>query len=141
MSQQSTPAPASDPHDDRVVRVSHIVDAFTVGVYAQNNFDVVEVCGELDLATSPQLREVLADLLGRGHARLVVDLSQVSFIDSTALGVLVGAHRSTRAQGGSLALASPDRRCLRTMEITGLTSVFDLQPSVAAATGILDVVT
>ena len=56
----------------------------------QDDVSVVTVAGEVDVYTAAQLRSVLDEEIGAGHARLVVDLDEVSFLDSTGLGVLVG---------------------------------------------------
>ncbi len=52
---------------------------------------VVAVRGEIDLFTAPELKKTLADAIENGAARVVVDLSETTFLDSTALGVLIGA--------------------------------------------------
>ncbi len=81
---------------------------------------VLEVGGEVELANAPQLR---SELLGIGdveHPRIVVDLSQVTFIDSTGIGVLVGAIKRVRERQGELALVCPQPRVRRIFEITGL---------------------
>lgn len=88
--------------------------------------------GELDYAASPQLRERLADQLDAGIRRLVLDLSMATFIDSTAIGVLVGAAmRLNELGGGSLAVVCADenKRVLRILEIAGLESVLALHSS------------
>jgi anti-sigma B factor antagonist len=63
----------------------------------------------------------------------VVDLLRVTFLDSTALGVLVGAAKRVRAGGGSIVLVSDDPRTLRVFEITGLGGIFTLERSLVAA--------
>jgi anti-sigma B factor antagonist len=95
---------------------------------------VVVVRGEVDLATSPQLRETLAVLVERSRS-VVVDLDQVGFIDSTGIGVLVGGVKRARSHGGDLSLVCTQRRILKVLEITGLTQVFSVFESVDAATG------
>src|SRR5205809_2369992 len=65
---------------------------------------VLEVRGEVDVYTAPRLRERLIELVEAGARSVVVDLSAVEFLDSTGLGVLVGALKRLRAAGGSLAL-------------------------------------
>jgi anti-sigma B factor antagonist len=86
---------------------------------------VLGVEGELDLASAPQLKWALADMLGAGVTQLVLDLSLVSFIDSTALGVLVGTHRSLAA-GERLAIACSHPDVLNIFELTGLDATFDI---------------
>ena len=63
---------------------------------------VVTVAGEVDVYTAAQLRAVLDEELGAGNARLVVDLDEVSFLDSTGLGVLVGRLKLVRNHSGWL---------------------------------------
>jgi anti-sigma B factor antagonist len=95
---------------------------------------VVEIGGEIDVYTAPRLRERLIELVGSGAKHVVVDLGRVEFLDSTGLGVLVGAHRRLRAGEGSLTLVCPHERLLKIFRITGLDSVFDIHGSVEDAT-------
>jgi anti-sigma B factor antagonist len=95
---------------------------------------VLEVGGEVDVYTAPKLRERLIELVNSGRSHLVVDLSRVEFLDSTGLGVLVGAHRRVRAREGSLDLVVPHERLLKVFRITGLDNVFDIHGSVDEAT-------
>ena len=80
----------------------------------------LEIGGEIDLHSAPGLR---AELLRLGEAetpRIVVDLKEVSFIDSTGIGVLVGALKRARERGGSVHFSSCQSRVKRVFEITGL---------------------
>ena len=81
---------------------------------------VVHVGGEVDTYTSPKLRTALNDLVRDGTTRLALDLSEVSFLDSSALAVLLGTAKSCRAHGGSLTIAAATSETLRLLEITGL---------------------
>lgn len=95
---------------------------------------VLEIGGEIDVYTAPRLRERLIEMVGAGERRVVVDLGRVEFLDSTGLGVLVGAHRRLRAGDGSLSLVCPHERLLKIFRITGLDSVFEIHDSVERAT-------
>jgi len=95
---------------------------------------VVDVGGEIDVYTSPKLRERLVGLVNEGAISLVVNLDAVEFIDSTGLGVLVGVLKRTRARGGSLSLVCRRDALLRVFTITGLEKVFAIYDSVADAT-------
>jgi anti-sigma B factor antagonist len=94
---------------------------------------VVAVRGEVDVATAPRLREQLIALVAQGETRLVVDLEAVDFLDSTGLGVLIGALKRVRLAGGDLSLVCTHARILKVLEITGLTQVFAVHPTVDAA--------
>lgn len=80
--------------------------------------------GEIDMATTRQLREVLDRLIVDGSVHLIVDLSTVSFLDSTGLAALIGARRKTHAFRGSFALLCADGVLPRALELTGLDRVF-----------------
>jgi|SRR5271166_672562 len=95
---------------------------------------VVAVAGEIDVATAPGLRERLQALVAAGNATIVVNLLEVSFLDSTALGVLVGVLKRCREAGGDLRLVVSEPRILKVFEITGLTDVFAIYADVAGAT-------
>jgi anti-anti-sigma factor len=86
----------------------------------------VQVAGELDLSTSPKFGNALQRELDGGRS-VVVDLSRVTFIDSTALNTLVGALRSCESNGGSLAVSPRlPPQVSRVFEITGLDGVLPI---------------
>lgn len=92
-------------------------------------FAVLDVSGEIDVYTAPKLRERLIELVAAGSHRVIVNLEGVDFLDSTGLGVLVGALKRVKAHGGSLSLICTQEKILKIFEITGLTKVFDIYPS------------
>jgi anti-sigma B factor antagonist len=94
---------------------------------------VLAVSGEVDVATVPRLREQLHGLVASGTPRIVVNLDAVDFLDSTGLGVLVGALKRVRNNGGELALVCTTPRIRKVFEVTGLTKVFSLYDTVDAA--------
>jgi len=99
---------------------------------------IVEVGGEIDVYTAPKLREQLVDLVNSGQYHLIVDMERVEFLDSTGLGVLVGGLKRVRAHDGSLRLVCTQERILKIFRITGLTKVFPIHDSVAAAVSATD---
>jgi anti-sigma B factor antagonist len=99
---------------------------------------VVTVGGEIDVYTAPKLREQLIDLVSSGNYDLVVDMENVDFLDSTGLGVLVGALKRLRAAGGTFGLVCSKEPLLKIFRITALDQVFPIYPSVEAATSTTD---
>jgi anti-sigma B factor antagonist len=88
--------------------------------------------GEIDLASSPGLRQELQDLIDAGARRVVVDLSAVTFIDSSGLGVLVGVlNRLDDVGGGTLELCGLTGPVRKVFEITGLHEVFTIRDAPA----------
>ncbi len=95
---------------------------------------VVRLTGELDLYNAHEVRDVLVEEAARDPERVVIDLSAVDFIDSTALGVLIEA-RTKLANRRAFLLAAPAVETRRALEISGLDRTFGLHDSVEAALG------
>ena len=94
---------------------------------------VVVASGEIDLCTSPALRQSLAEA-GRSSERIIVDLSRVTFLDSTGIGVLVNAVREQRRRGlGTLCMVGPTGSVRRVLDITQFTNLVPTYASVAEA--------
>jgi anti-sigma B factor antagonist len=100
-----------------------------------DSHSLVAVDGEIDVYTAPKLREKLIELVSEGSYDVVVNLEGVDFLDSTGLGVLVGALKRVKAHEGSLSLVCTQDKILKIFKITGLTKVFPIYSSVEEATG------
>jgi anti-sigma B factor antagonist len=98
-------------------------------------WSVLDVAGEVDLYTASKLKEQLRSLSDRGKHRIVVNLERVGFIDSTALGVLIGALKRAREHEGEVVLAAPAEPVRKVLSITGLERVFPIRDGVEEATG------
>ena len=107
------------------------IDVRDVGSHA-----VVDVKGEIDVYTAPKLREKLIELVSEGSHDVVVNLEGVDFIDSTGLGVLVGALKRLKTHDGTLSLVCTQDKILKIFKITGLTKVFPIHDSVDEATAL-----
>jgi anti-sigma B factor antagonist len=94
---------------------------------------IVAVSGDVDISTSPDLREALAHAVAAGNRAVVVDLGDVRFIDSTGLGVLVGAFTAVRNAGGRLAVVNDHSAVLKVLTITALYDVLGVQPTLERA--------
>jgi anti-sigma B factor antagonist len=94
---------------------------------------LVRVSGEVDVHTGPQLRDHLLALVAGGEHDIVVDLSEVSFLDSSGLGVLVMVHKRVRMAGGALQLAGCQPEVVSIFRITALDRVIEMFPTVEDA--------
>ena len=104
-------------------------------IYEEGGAKVVEVNGDIELNNAPRLRDELKSICEVRHVCCVVDMSGVPFIDSTGVGVLVGALKRARENGGTLTLACPQPRVKRVFEITGLLKALPIFDSLEEATG------
>ena len=95
---------------------------FDVRIAGAPNHPVVTVIGELDLGTAPRLRDALRSIPDDVQA-VDVDLSQVTFIDSTALGVLLAAYKRFQVLGTELGVSASSRVVSKVLEISGLSSL------------------
>ena len=94
---------------------------------------VVAVSGEVDLFTAPEFKQRVTAPIAAGVDHVIVDLTQTTFIDSSSLGVLIGAHRRLQQRGGRLVVACDTEAIVKTFRITGLDGVFRIVDSVDAA--------
>lgn len=90
----------------------------------EGGIGLVELSGEVDISTAPRFKEELEALIAEGHTDVIVDLSDVAFIDSTALGVLVGAVRRLHPHGGRMVVVAQTHAVTRPLTLTGLDRVF-----------------
>jgi anti-sigma B factor antagonist len=91
---------------------------------------VVYVAGELDMLTGPPLQDHLEELLATRPDRLIIDLSQVSFMGSTGLSVLICIRQKAIPTGTTLQLSGTSARAISVpLEITGLNHLFEILPT------------
>ena len=103
---------------------------FTVSADFAKGRVVLAVRGEVDIVTAPELAAILDAVIDRGHRIVVLDLSELEFMDASGLRVIIHGAQRLAPAGGELALRSPSRLVLRMLDITGLTSLVGLeQPS------------
>lgn len=100
-----------------------------------NGVSVVSVAGEVDLYTATLLRQALAAALEPDLCRVVVDLAECEFVDSTAIGTLIEANKRLNERNSRLALVAPCSHVQRAIELMGLDNVFALHDSRASALG------
>ncbi|HUQ38854.1 MAG TPA: STAS domain-containing protein [Acidimicrobiales bacterium] len=89
---------------------------------------VVPFSGELDLAVAPAVRSRLLDVLAEGRSRIVIDLRDVTFMDSTCLGVMIGALKRARAVGGDIQVHNVAPNVMRTFVLTGVDTALSVKP-------------
>lgn len=88
---------------------------------------IMVLSGEIDLSTAGRVREALIAVSNSGENKVVVDMTQVTFMDSTGLAALVGPLKRYRSMNGEIVLRSPSRSVQKVLEITGLTRVFTIE--------------
>jgi anti-sigma B factor antagonist len=97
-----------------------MVSAFKIEVGGEAAAPNVAVWGEIDVATSPKLRDELTSLIADGARHITLDFGTVSFVDSSGLGVLVGTYKRLREDGGSIRIVGAQASVRKVFEITGL---------------------
>jgi len=94
---------------------------------------IVAVRGELDLYTAPDLRSLLLGAIQDGRSAVVLDLRGTTFLDSTALGVIIAAMKALRIRSGRLVLVNDRMSITKTLAITGLDHLLTVEAAVADA--------
>ena len=105
------------------------LESFIVG----GDCAVLQVAGEVDVYTVPEVRDRVIKLIDDGTAHVLADLRQVTFLDSTGLGMLIGSLRRLRARDGSLTLVCDTDRILKLLRVTALDRVFVIRPTTREA--------
>jgi anti-sigma B factor antagonist len=90
---------------------------------------VIALSGELDLYSCPEFKDELLRVIAEGARHVVIDLAATTFIDSTALGVLLRGVQRLRTSDGNLSVACSDANICKVFEVTGLDRVFSVYPS------------
>jgi anti-sigma B factor antagonist len=111
-----------------------VTDALTL-ITTHTDGRLVALCvgGEIDMHTAPVLREGALDMIAQGHPLLILDLTRVTFCDSSGLNALIGIMRYAIAANGSLTLAAVPDRLSRMLDLTGLNAFMPSYPSIEAA--------
>ncbi|MGA4867166.1 STAS domain-containing protein [Streptomyces lavendulocolor] len=103
-------------------------------VTADEGTRVVTLAGEIDYDTGNTLREAL-DISGMHHPRVVVDMHQATFIDSSGINILIAAHHTISKAGGWLRLAAPTTTVMRTLSLVGVDAFIDCRDTLTQALG------
>ena len=93
---------------------------------ADDDAYVVELGGEIDVYTSPKVKDAITELIDQGHYNLVINLEKVRYIDSTGLGVLIGGLKRVREHGGTVNLVCTNPQIKKIFDITGLVKIFGI---------------
>lgn len=115
--------------------VSETLDAQMIAIEVADHGGaiVISVAGEVDMVTTPHLNTCLQEQLALSPDRLVVDLSELSFLGSSGLAVLVESLDDARSRGTDLRLVCSSREVVRPLEATGLTELFQTFPDLDSA--------
>jgi len=97
-----------------------------IDVTEKDSVLAVTVSGEVDAYTAPKLRESIFPLSEKENVKMEIDLTEVSYMDSTGLGVIVGVFKSVRSNNGEFRLVGLSDRLKRLFEITGLADIIDI---------------
>lgn len=97
------------------------------------NAYVIDVQGEIDVYTSPRVKETINELIEKEHYNLIINLEEVRYIDSTGLGVLIGALKKVREHNGSINLICTNPQIKKIFNITGLVKIFGIFKNVEEA--------
>jgi anti-sigma B factor antagonist len=90
---------------------------------------IIGLCGRLDASTSPSVEKQLLALMDQGEIRIVFDFSELTYISSLGLRVLIFVAKQVQKAGGKLAIAAPSNQVYEIFKIAGFTSVFSIYPT------------
>jgi anti-sigma B factor antagonist len=106
-------------------------DLLTIAIVPDDDHVTLRLTGEIDMSTAQSVREAALQAMRQHDRTLQIDLSGVTFIDSTGLEVLLATRRRATVSGGQLQLIDPTHAVLRVLEVTGVDRLFQIQPGPA----------
>ena len=109
--------------------------ALTIAVENVDDVPVIRAAGELDLSTVPEMRAVVAEVAERRPRALVFDFSEISYMDSSGLGILVSAKKRLGSYRGEVAVVTAQTSVLKALSLSGLDQIVGVFPSVEAYFG------
>jgi len=102
------------------------MNTMNIEITQANSCIEVLVSGEIDVYTAPRLKEVVYPLASQDQVEMVINLSGVSFMDSTGLGVLVGLFKAVKSHNGKFKIIGLSNRLKRLFDITGLAEIIQI---------------
>jgi anti-sigma B factor antagonist len=112
---------------------ANALQPFAVASRTEGDWTVIDVRGDLDVYSSPTLRQLVLDRIRQGDGRIIIDLEHVDFLDSAGAWVMVSALRQARNRKGTLALVQPGDQARRMLRLTDLDKVLHTFTSVEDA--------
>lgn len=100
-----------------------------ISTLEEANKTIVQLNGEVDVYTAPLLKETLTPISKQPNIEVIIDMSQVQYIDSTGLGIFIGALKTTHVNNSTLKLTGVNERIGRLLTITGLDEVIEIEES------------
>lgn len=98
-------------------------------IHDDSGVTILDLSGEVDVSQAPHLRNILTKLLDQGNGRLLVNMADVAYIDSAGLSVLIAAHRKAQGANGAFGLSSPQATVQKVFNLTRMSKVFQIYPT------------
>ncbi len=95
----------------------------------KESVNILEISGRLDASSSPELEKCLLSLLDQGEAKFLLDLTQMDYVSSSGLRVLLMTAKRSKAAGGTVVLCGLQDHVQEVFEISGFTAIFSIYPS------------
>lgn len=104
-----------------------------IKVKKESDVSILEIEGEIDVYYSSKLEEKVKNLIAQGERKVIIDMTEVSYMDSSGLGVLVGSLKNLKKSKGDMKIAGANKEIMNVFEITRLNTFFDMYKTVPEA--------
>ncbi len=106
---------------------------FQYNTQTKNDIDIIEIIGDLKVFDLADYTSFFEEYLANGHHKIIIDFTEINYIDSTAIGLLVNIKRNAEEVGGNLVIASVNDDVMNVFSITGIDKFIDIYTSVEDA--------